>query len=53
MIKYRVFDIIQNKYIDSNDVSIAGDGTLTVIGNIHENPDLLSARDKNVPSKKG
>lgn len=24
---------------------------LEVIGNIHENPDLISARDKNVPSK--
>lgn len=29
MIKYRVFDIIQNKYIDNRDVSITGDGTLT------------------------
>lgn len=32
MIKYRVWDNKQNKYIDSDDVSISGDGILTVVG---------------------
>lgn len=32
MIKYRVWDNIQQKYIDNRDVSIDGNGILTVVG---------------------
>lgn len=32
MIKYRVWDTVQKKYIDSDDASISGNGILTVVG---------------------